>query len=91
VPPRIEPVNTTGAGDALLAGYLASTDADIKARLGRAVALAASVCLSGMTAALPPVVRQVTMSEIDVHDGSVSGCCAPCLGFRVRSRASTTG
>lgn len=56
--PTITPVNTTGAGDALLAGYLAAalTDHDTGAppkRLARAVAVATSACLSPATAGLP--------------------------------------
>ena len=47
-------VNTTGAGDALLAGYLATTPDTAPAdRLASAVAVATSACLSAATADLP--------------------------------------
>jgi 1-phosphofructokinase len=42
VPPRITPVNTAGAGDALLAGWLASAQGD---PLARAVAWGTAACL----------------------------------------------
>lgn len=56
--PLIEPVNTTGAGDTLLAGYLAAVSADSdsarpESRLADAVALGASACLATGTAELP--------------------------------------
>jgi 1-phosphofructokinase len=51
--PRITPVNTTGAGDALLAGYLADDTADPAARLASAVATGVSACLAEATAELP--------------------------------------
>ncbi|MBX6354414.1 MAG: hexose kinase [Micromonosporaceae bacterium] len=53
--PPIAPVNTTGAGDALLAGYLARDDADPPARLAYAVSIGASACLAKATAELPDV------------------------------------
>lgn len=50
----IVPVNTTGAGDALLAGYLAGDAGDDPAeRLASAIAVATSACLSPSTADLP--------------------------------------
>jgi 1-phosphofructokinase len=49
----ITPVNTAGAGDALLAGWLAEPDpggdSDPQRRLARAVSWAASACLSTTT------------------------------------------
>jgi 1-phosphofructokinase len=51
--PRITPVNTTGAGDALLAGYLADDTEDPAARLASAVAIGVSACLAAATAELP--------------------------------------
>jgi 1-phosphofructokinase len=59
--PPITPVNTTGAGDALLAGYLSAglateggADGDTPAgRLAVAVAVATSACLAPATAGLP--------------------------------------
>jgi 1-phosphofructokinase len=53
--PRIAPVNTTGAGDALLAGYLADDTAEPGARLAYAVSIGVSACLSKATADLPDV------------------------------------
>jgi 1-phosphofructokinase len=49
-PPPIEPVNTTGAGDALLAGYLAAWEAGPVARLAYAVAVGTAACLVEATA-----------------------------------------
>lgn len=52
--PPIVPVNPTGAGDALLAGYLAGNpDVHPAERLAAAVAVATSACLSPSTADLP--------------------------------------
>jgi 1-phosphofructokinase len=51
--PRITPINPTGAGDALLAGYLAADTADPPARLASAVAIGVSACLAEATAELP--------------------------------------
>ncbi|WP_433476409.1 1-phosphofructokinase family hexose kinase [Spirillospora sp. CA-142024] len=56
--PSIEPVNTTGAGDTLLAGYLAAASAESgsmrpESRLAEAVALGTSACLAPGTAELP--------------------------------------
>jgi 1-phosphofructokinase len=52
--PPIVSVNPTGAGDALLAGYLAgAAAADPADRLAAAVAIATSACLSSSTAELP--------------------------------------
>jgi 1-phosphofructokinase len=53
--PPIVPVNTTGAGDALLAGYLAEDTAEPTARLAYAVSIGVSACLSKATAELPDV------------------------------------
>jgi 1-phosphofructokinase len=49
-PPPIVPVNTTGAGDALLAGYLAAWEAGPVARLAYAVAVGTAACLVEATA-----------------------------------------
>jgi fructose-1-phosphate kinase PfkB-like protein len=56
--PEIQPINTTGAGDTLLAGYLAAASADsssegAESRLAEAVALGTSACLATGTAELP--------------------------------------
>lgn len=53
--PPITPVNTTGAGDALLAGYLARDGAEPAVRLAYAVSIGASACLAKATADLPDV------------------------------------
>jgi 1-phosphofructokinase len=53
--PPIVPVNTTGAGDALLAGYLADDTAEPTARLAYAVSIGVSACLVTATADLPDV------------------------------------
>lgn len=53
--PRIASVNTTGAGDALLAGYLADDTAEPMARLAYAVSIGVSACLAKATADLPDV------------------------------------
>lgn len=73
--PHINPVNTTGAGDALLAGYLADTAADPPVRLAHAVAIGVSSCLAQATADLaadlvdPARVRVRALTE----DAFVSG------------------
>jgi 1-phosphofructokinase len=46
--PALTPVNTAGAGDALLAGWL-STDADATVRLDRAINWGRSACLAATT------------------------------------------
>lgn len=55
--PAIDPVNATGAGDALLAGYLAAgppaAGVPEPRRLAAAVAVATSACLAAGTAELP--------------------------------------
>jgi 1-phosphofructokinase len=53
--PSIAPVNTTGAGDALLAGYLVDDTAEPPARLAYAVSIGVSACLAKGTADLPDV------------------------------------
>jgi 1-phosphofructokinase len=53
--PPIVPVNSTGAGDALLAGYLARDGADPPARLAYAVSVGVSACLAKATADLPDI------------------------------------
>jgi len=53
VPPPIDVVNTVGAGDALLAGWVADETDDPAARLARAVAWGSSACLAVGTADLP--------------------------------------
>ncbi|GAA2783238.1 1-phosphofructokinase [Crossiella cryophila] len=66
VPPPITVVNTAGAGDALLAGWLAA-EGPAAARLARAVAWGASACLAEGTAELPdhPVAPElVTTTEL---------------------------
>jgi 1-phosphofructokinase len=66
VPPRIEPVNTTGAGDALLAAYLAHEGEDPERRLVEAVAVATSACLSPLTAGLPEVARRIDPNAVGI-------------------------
>jgi 1-phosphofructokinase len=51
--PPIAPVNTTGAGDALLAAYLADDAAGPAVRLAYAVSIGVSACLAEATADLP--------------------------------------
>jgi 1-phosphofructokinase len=53
VPPAVDVVNTVGAGDALLAGWVARETADPAARLANAVAWGTSACLAVGTADLP--------------------------------------
>ena len=64
VPPRITPVNPTGAGDALLAGYLAAVGGPAE-RLAQAVAIGTSACLVEGTAGLPAV--RVAPSAVTVR------------------------
>jgi 1-phosphofructokinase len=52
-PPSITPVNSTGAGDAALAGYLGAPVSDPAGRLAYAVAVGTSACLVEATAGLP--------------------------------------
>jgi 1-phosphofructokinase len=63
--PPIVPVNTTGAGDALLAGFLAADGAGPPGRLVSAVAVATSACLSPETAGLPD--RLVSPAAVTVR------------------------
>jgi 1-phosphofructokinase family hexose kinase len=78
--PPIEPVNTAGAGDTLLAGYLAAGPGDPGRRLAEAVALGTSACLVARTVELPG--RTVSPADVTVrsldgpgsarrHDGTV--------------------
>jgi 1-phosphofructokinase len=63
-PPVIAPVNTTGAGDAALAGYLGAPVADPAARLAYAVAIGTSACLVEATAELPAVLVDPSTVEV---------------------------
>jgi 1-phosphofructokinase len=63
-PPPITPVNTTGAGDALLAGYLGAEELEPPARLARAVAVGTSACLVESTADLPDLLLSVSSVDI---------------------------
>lgn len=71
--PPIRPVNTTGAGDTLLAGYLAGLAAreaggpagDLAGCLAEAVALGTSACLVPGTAELPG--RLIPAAEVTVR------------------------
>jgi 1-phosphofructokinase len=65
VPPRIDVVNTVGAGDALLAGWVAEETDDLAARLARAVAWGSSACLAVGTAELPE--HPVTADAVAIH------------------------
>ncbi|WHT19078.1 1-phosphofructokinase family hexose kinase [Crossiella sp. CA-258035] len=67
VPPPVTVVNTAGAGDALLAGWLAA-EGPAAARLARAVAWGTGACLAEGTAELPghPVAPElVTTTELE--------------------------
>jgi 1-phosphofructokinase len=70
-PPAIVPVNPTGAGDALLAGYLSAEGAEPPERLAYAVAVGASACLVESTAELPDPLLPV--SSVDVRTVSSLG------------------
>jgi 1-phosphofructokinase len=77
VSPSITPLNTTGAGDALLAGYLADDTAAPPARLAYAVSIGASACLAEATADLPaelvdPALVRVCPVNEDVLSGGLS-------------------
>ncbi len=65
VPPPITPINTTGAGDALLAGYLGADRVHPAERLAYAVAIGTSACLVEATAGLPAA--RVPPSAVDVR------------------------
>jgi 1-phosphofructokinase len=64
-PPPVTPVNTTGAGDALLAGYLGAEGLAPPARLTYAVSVGASACLIESTADLPDPLLPV--SNVDIR------------------------
>jgi len=63
--PSIEPVNTAGAGDTLLAGYLGSGLDDPEGRLAEAVALGTSACLTKGTVERPG--RSISPADITVR------------------------
>ena len=66
--PPLEPVNTAGAGDALLAGWLGA-DGDPCARLARAVTWGRSACLSPTTVDAEPGRRDpgpVSVEEVSL-------------------------
>jgi len=65
-PPAIDVVNTVGAGDALLAGWVAEETDDEAARLARAVAWGTSACLAMGTAELPE--HLVTAEAVTIRD-----------------------
>jgi 1-phosphofructokinase len=67
--PTIIPVNTAGAGDALLAGWLAHED-EPDVRLGRAVLWGRSACLTPTT--VDPVPGAGDPGPVTVHDLSVT-------------------
>ena len=74
--PSIEPINTTGAGDTLLAGYLAAASADsgsegAASRLAEAVALGTSACLATGTAELPDLL--ISPAEVVVRRLDAAG------------------
>lgn len=72
--PRITPLNTTGAGDALLAGYLADDTAEPPARLAYAVSIGASACLAKATADLPDeLVDPARVSVHPLHEDALAG------------------
>jgi 1-phosphofructokinase len=64
-PPPIVPVNTTGAGDALLAGYLSADGFEPADRLTYAVSVGTSACLVESTAELPDPL--LPASSVDVR------------------------
>lgn len=63
--PALTPVNTAGAGDALLAGWLA-TDGEPRARLSRAITWGRSACLADTT--VDPHPGQGDRAAITVND-----------------------
>jgi 1-phosphofructokinase len=67
--PTIIPVNTAGAGDALLAGWLAHED-EPEVRLGRAVRWGRSACLNPTT--VDPAPGTGEPGPLTVHDLSVA-------------------
>lgn len=75
-PPQIEVVNTVGAGDALLAGWVVEETGDLAARLARAVSWGTSACLAVGTAELPehPVTADaVTIRNPDLYPRRPAG------------------
>lgn len=67
--PALTPLNTAGAGDALLAGWLVS-DADPSARLARAITWGRSACLAETTVDPHPGegdAAPITLRDIDIH------------------------
>lgn len=72
-PPAVDVVNTTGAGDALLASFLGGAQRPTPERLQFAVAVATSVCLSSRSAALPEDMLTVAPARVIVEQRSLSG------------------
>jgi 1-phosphofructokinase len=71
----LTPVNTAGAGDALLAGWFATTG-DARSRLAEAVRWGRSACLSATTVDSRPGLRDtepVTVTGLVVGDGDGDG------------------
>jgi 1-phosphofructokinase len=64
VPPPVTPLNTTGAGDALLAGYLGAAADDPPGRLAFAVAVGTSACLVEATAGMPSALVNTSAVEV---------------------------
>lgn len=72
VPPAVRPVNTAGAGDALLAGWLAAPG-PVEQRLAQAVAWGTAACLLPGTAGNVAAVarpERVRVARIDVDRGT---------------------
>ncbi|WP_163572789.1 PfkB family carbohydrate kinase [Fodinicola feengrottensis] len=71
VPPTIEVVNTVGAGDSLLAGFLAVEGPEPE-RLARAVAWGTSACLVAGTAQVPDRPVPPEAVTVTAHSGATS-------------------
>ncbi|MEJ3750989.1 hexose kinase [Actinomycetes bacterium KLBMP 9797] len=72
--PPVTPLNSTGAGDALLAGYLADDTARPPARLAYAVSIGASACLAKATADLPDeLVDPARVRVRPLHEDAIPG------------------
>jgi 1-phosphofructokinase len=77
VGPVVVPVNTAGAGDALLAGWFAHEDLAVADRLATAVRWGAAACLAATTVRIPAEPLDSTRSDVVVHEERAYPTAAP--------------